>query len=123
MKLLVLALILSVGASSALAEIYTWKDAKGTVFYTNSLHEIPARYLKRARLLDVATGKAGPPVAASAAAAPDQANAAQPAPGLPAVAAPAASAAPAPEQRSYESRRSSRNTETRRAQRRRGQRE
>lgn len=47
--------------STAAAEMYTWKDSKGTTFYTNSLHEIPARYVKRARVLDVATGKKGGP--------------------------------------------------------------
>jgi hypothetical protein len=46
-------------ASAAWGEMYTWKDRHGTVFYTNSIHEIPARYLKKARLLDVATGKKG----------------------------------------------------------------
>ena len=52
-------LMMIFGASAAYGEIYTWKDARGTVFYTNSLNEIPARYLKRARVLDVATGKKG----------------------------------------------------------------
>jgi hypothetical protein len=52
-----LVLLLLFGASAAYGEIYTWKDARGTVFYTNSLHEIPARYLRKARVLDVATGK------------------------------------------------------------------
>lgn len=56
-KYLLLLLIFS--ASAAYGEIYTWKDARGTVFYTNSLDEIPARYLKKARVLDVATGKKG----------------------------------------------------------------
>jgi hypothetical protein len=46
-------------ASAAWGEMYTWKDRRGTVFYTNSIHEIPARYLKKARVLDVATGKKG----------------------------------------------------------------
>lgn len=58
MKRLVV-LMLLMGASAAYGEMYTWKDARGTVFYTNSLHEIPARYLKKARVLDVATGKKG----------------------------------------------------------------
>jgi len=56
MQRLVVVLLLFI-ASTAWAEIYTWKDARGTVFYTNSLHEIPARYRSRAKLLDVATGK------------------------------------------------------------------
>ena len=47
-------------AYTAYGEIYTWKDARGTAFYTNSLDEIPARFLSRARLLDVATGKKSP---------------------------------------------------------------
>jgi len=88
-RLVVVALLLLV-ASTACAEIYTWKDARGTVFYTNSLHEIPARFLSRARLLDVATGKKSPiaPLPAGGQAAPG------PTPGL---AAPAqASARPAP---------------------------
>jgi hypothetical protein len=58
MKSLVLLLLLI--ASTACADIYTWKDAKGTSFYTNSLDEIPARYRSRAKLLDVASGKKFP---------------------------------------------------------------
>ena len=54
-----LVLLLVFSASAAYGEMYTWKDAKGTVFYTNSIHDIPARYLKKARVLDVATGKKG----------------------------------------------------------------
>lgn len=57
-KVLAVLLLLSV-ASAAYGEIYTWRDTRGTLFYTNSLHEIPARYLKKARVLDVATGKKG----------------------------------------------------------------
>lgn len=64
MKTLVLFLLL-LAASAAYGEIFTWKDAKGTVHYTNSLHEIPARYLRKARVLDVATGKKGGPATAS----------------------------------------------------------
>ena len=56
-KLVVLLLLI---ATSASGEIYTWKDSKGTLFYTNSLYEIPARYRSRAKLLDVATGKKSP---------------------------------------------------------------
>lgn len=59
MKGLLVVLILTLTATAARADIYTWKNDKGTRFYTNSLHEIPARYLKKARLLDVATGKLG----------------------------------------------------------------
>jgi hypothetical protein len=47
-------------ASTAYGEIYTWKDSRGTAFYTNSLHEIPARYRSKAKILDVATGKKFP---------------------------------------------------------------
>lgn len=75
MKRFVMVALLFV-ASNACAEIYTWKDARGTVFYTNSLNEIPARYLSRAKLLDVATGKKSP----IAAGAPGQAGT-NPAPG------------------------------------------
>ena len=64
MKRFVMVALLFV-ASNACAEIYTWKDARGTVFYTNSLHEIPARYLSRAKLLDVATGQKSPIAAGS----------------------------------------------------------
>lgn len=55
-KYLTVALLLT--ASAAHAEIYTWR-AGATDFYTNSLDEIPARYLKKARVLVVATGKKG----------------------------------------------------------------
>ena len=64
MKIFPVVLLLAFSSSAALGEMYTWKDAKGTSFYTNSLHEIPARYLKRARVLDMATGKKGGPVTA-----------------------------------------------------------
>jgi hypothetical protein len=71
-KVLTLALLLS-AATAAHGEIYTWRDGRGTAHYTNSLHEIPARYLGRAKLLDVASGKkmpigSAPQVARSAAA-------------------------------------------------------
>lgn len=59
MKKVLAVLLLLSGASAAYGEIYTWRDTRGTLFYTNSLHEIPARYLKKARVLDVATGKKG----------------------------------------------------------------
>lgn len=79
-KLLVVLLPLTLSSTAAMAEVYTWKDAKGTSFYTNSIHEIPARYLKRARVLDVATGKKGAPATAH--------------PGTPAGPAPAVGQAP-----------------------------
>lgn len=59
MKALLALLLLTFSVTAASADIYTWKDNKGTRFYTNSLHEIPAKYLKKARVLDVATGKLG----------------------------------------------------------------
>ena len=55
-----LVILLLCFASAAYGEIYTWKDARGTLFYTNSLYEIPARYRSKAKLLDVATGKKMP---------------------------------------------------------------
>ena len=58
MKILVVLLLFV--ASAAYGEIYTWKDARGTLFYTNSLYEIPARYRSRAKQLDVASGKKSP---------------------------------------------------------------
>ena len=75
-RLVVVVLVL---ASAAYGEIYTWKDARGTAFYTNSLDEIPARYRARAQLLDVATGKKAPITAAQpgAAATPGQQGAPQ----------------------------------------------
>lgn len=119
MKLLTVLLALSLGASSALAEIYTWKDARGTVFYTNSMHEIPARYLKKARLLDVATGKQGGPAldpsSPGQAAAPGQEA---PAAALP-VAAPAEASGAARSATRRESAGAHRSGEKRRAQRRR----
>jgi len=59
MKKLLVLMLLSV-ASAAYGEVYTWKGALGTVYYTNSLYEIPARYRSRAKVLDVATGKKSP---------------------------------------------------------------
>lgn len=55
MKMLFLTLLLI--GSPASGEIYTWKDNKGTAHYTNSLHEIPSRYLSRTKVLDIASGK------------------------------------------------------------------
>jgi hypothetical protein len=78
-RLLAVIVLLSLG-SAASAEMYTWKDREGTVFYTNSLHEIPARYLKKARVLDVATGKKGDLVTKLASA---QAGTAPPGPAQP----------------------------------------
>jgi hypothetical protein len=96
MKRFVVALLMMLGASAAYGEtMYTWKDARGTVFYSNSLNDIPARYLKKARVYDVATGKKGglataqPVVQGGPAGSPGQA-AVQPAP------APTPLAMPAP---------------------------
>jgi len=77
-----LVLLLLCFASAAYGEIYTWKDARGTLFYTNSLYEIPARYRSKAKLLDVATGKKMP-ISAT------QPGAQTGAPGTPAAPAPA----------------------------------
>lgn len=83
-----LVLLLAFSASAAYGEMYTWNDARGTVFYTNSLHEIPARYLRRARVLDVATGKKGGLAAQQPAPVPGQSPAQQAAPVNPAPPAP-----------------------------------
>lgn len=40
-------------AAPAQAEIYTWKDGRGTTHYTNSMVEIPARYKAKAKVLDL----------------------------------------------------------------------
>ena len=40
-------------ASAAQGEIYTWTDGQGTAHYTNSLVEVPARYRKRAKTLNI----------------------------------------------------------------------
>ena len=87
--------LLMLSASAAYGEMYTWKDARGTVFYTNSLHEIPARYLKKARILDVATGKkiglaTAQPAAPSSPASPPGDSPAQQVPAANPVATPAA---------------------------------
>jgi hypothetical protein len=115
------AALLVLVSTAAYGDIYTWKDSRGTAFYTNSLHEIPARYLKKARVLDVATGKKGGlvtaqpnaplagsppgPAAGSAAQSPAPIPVATPAPPRPASAAsavvappPAAVGAPIPQQ-------------------------
>ena len=84
MKGILVALMVFMSATAAHAEIYTWKDRTGTRFYTNSLNEIPARHLKKARVLDVATGKLGglataqPATPATAARPPASATTAQP---------------------------------------------
>ena len=98
MKLLVVLLALTLSASTALCEIYTWKNSKGTTFYTNSLDEIPARYQKKARILDVATGKKGGPAVAQPGVPAPPAPAAPPAAPLatPPPAPPAAAPAPVP---------------------------
>lgn len=91
----IMVLLLVLIATAAHGEIYTWKDARGTVFYTNSLNEIPARYLKKARVYDVATGKTGglataqPPAGAAAPAGSPGPTPVQPSPAPSPVAAPA----------------------------------
>ena len=51
MKKLLLVLILL--ASSAYGEIYTWKDSRGTIHYTNSEYEIPEKYRAKAKVLNL----------------------------------------------------------------------
>jgi hypothetical protein len=77
-----LVLLVMFGATAAFGEMYTWKDSHGTSFYTNSLYDIPAKYLKKARVLDVATGKKGG-FATAQPAAPHSAGAPTPAPAAP----------------------------------------
>lgn len=85
-KLLILLLFLT---SSAYGEIYTWTDRKGTKHYTNSEYEIPERYRKKARILDLGLGpKTAPGQTQPAPAAPPQ-------PGTPPTPSPQ-NAAPAP---------------------------
>lgn len=98
MKKLVLVLLLSLVTSAASADIFTWKDGKGTVYYTNSLHEIPARYRSRAKLLDVASGKKLPIPAGAGQQAPTQAAAPGTAPAPSPVAALPTAPAAAPAQ-------------------------
>ena len=96
-KQLALAILLT--ASAAHAELYTWRVG-GTDYYTNSLDEIPSRYLKKARVLDVATGKKGalatarPVATPGALTAPAQAPA--PVSGATAAAPPTTATAPPP---------------------------
>jgi hypothetical protein len=94
-KILTLALMLAT-ASAAHGDIYTWRDGRGTAHYTNSLHEIPARYLRRAKLLDVATGKKMPLSAAQAVAKAPATAAQAPATAPTPLATPVPPAAPAP---------------------------
>ncbi|MBJ6726473.1 hypothetical protein [Geomesophilobacter sediminis] len=91
--------LLLVTVSTASAEIFTWTD-RGIRHYTNSIHEVPARFRSRVKVLDVPTGKKLNPTAAQLAGQtqPDQpggqsAAAAAPAPTLP---APVPVATPAP---------------------------
>lgn len=91
MKTLIALLALVLTSSVASGEIYTWRDGKGTRFYTNSLHEIPARYLKKAKVLDVATGKVGGPSTTGS-----QEEPSQPQPQQVQLAPPASATRPAP---------------------------
>lgn len=77
-----LVLLVMFGATAAFGEMYTWKDSHGTSFYTNSLYDIPAKYLKKARVLDVATGKKGG-LATAQPVAPRPAGSSAPAPASP----------------------------------------
>jgi len=83
MKFSLVGALLLLSAAAAQAEIYTWQNAQGTVFYTNSIHEIPARYLNKARVLDVATGKKGGLATAQPATPPASAGGGQTAPAAP----------------------------------------
>jgi len=56
-----LAIMLLMLASSAQADIYTWKDSRGIVHYTNKEYEIPARYKARAKPLNIEAVQAGGP--------------------------------------------------------------
>jgi hypothetical protein len=40
-------------ASSAYGDIYTWKDSRGTVHYTNDQYEIPEKYRAKAKVLNL----------------------------------------------------------------------
>ncbi len=42
-------------ASAAYGEIYTWTDPRGTVHYTNSMYEVPARFRDKVKVLDYGT--------------------------------------------------------------------
>ena len=46
-------LILLFLVSSAYGEIYTWKDSRGTVYYTNDQYEIPESYRAKSKVLDL----------------------------------------------------------------------
>ncbi len=63
MKWLMLVIVLL--ASTAQAEIYRWRDGRGTMHYTNREDEIPARYRSLAVVLNL-----GLPVASAPGAAP-----------------------------------------------------
>ena len=87
-QLLVLLLFI---ATPVQAEIYTWTDSRGTAHYTNSLYEVPARYQKRVKILNLDMGPAnapspqpqGAPGTPGTPAEPNNAAAAPPAPSLP----------------------------------------
>lgn len=72
-------LMLLLLASSAYGEIYTWRDSKGVKHYTNSEYEIPERYRKKARVLDLGIGTK--PASPPAGAAPPSQGGGQPPPG------------------------------------------
>lgn len=50
MKTLLVMLVFT--ASAAYGEIYTWTDPRGTVHYTNSINEVPARFRDKVKILD-----------------------------------------------------------------------
>lgn len=82
--------LLLFSASSAAAEVFTWTDKGGARHFTNSIHEVPARYRSKVKVLDVPTGRKYAPTPAQLA------GQSQPEQGAGAPAAPpAAVAAPA----------------------------
>ena len=46
-------------ATAAYGEIYTWTDPRGTVHYTNSMYEVPARFRDKVKVLNYGTEQKG----------------------------------------------------------------
>lgn len=86
-------------ATTAQAEIYRWRDARGTVHYTNSEYEIPARYRSKAVVLNLGLPNQSPATAPAPGAAtlpPAGMNGPAPVPPGQMLTAPAPAAATAP---------------------------